>query len=410
MKVLHLSDTLQGGAGIAAARLVLKLNENGISAKTLTAKDLSALKLTFLQSCRIKFFIKVNKILSRVLTRFTNKDGYNVIHSYPLLQTGLGRALNSSEFDIVHFHWLGAGLMSPNEIYKLNKPIFWTMHDQWIVTGGEHYKDERIIDRTADRYASSSFPINYRGLDIDRFYFAIKSRTLFNKKIYMICPSHWMKNIIADSKSYLQSELRVIKNIRGEITILPKHEARSELGLSPTRKYVLFGAMNSTDDPRKGADLLHEALSKINQSDQKGITLLIFGNNNDLKIPQGCFESIPFGNVYDTETLNRLYCAADVFCLPSRQDNLPNTAVEAVIRGTPVVAFDIGGIPEIVNDTVGGKLTPAFDTDKLKDNIMYILNRNNNQFYISNTAQKKFDDNLHVKRHIMYYRSAVKNA
>ena len=85
---------------------------------------------------------------------------------------------------------------------------------------------------------------------------------------------------------------------------------------------------------------------------------MIFGQGN-----LGCCSSPFFQCIADAVSLRLAYSAADVMVVPSRLDNLPNTATEAMACGTPVVAFRTGGLPEIVNDGITGLLADAFEPE-----------------------------------------------
>ena len=71
--------------------------------------------------------------------------------------------------------------------------------------------------------------------------------------------------------------------------------------------------------------------------------------------------------------LRALYSAADLLVIPSRQDNLPNTGVEAHACGTPVVAVNTGSLPDIVEHGHTGYLARAFDTEELAEGIRWVL-------------------------------------
>ncbi|WP_227625602.1 glycosyltransferase [Geofilum rubicundum] len=154
---------------------------------------------------------------------------------------------------------------------------------------------------------------------------------------------------------------------------VPRKEARKRLHLPPDKKILLFGAANVAD-PRKGMALLLHALKTLStrkQADQ--IELVIFG-----KTPPRLAEKLPFPArlmhyVSDVETLVDLYNAADVFVLPSLEDNLPNTVMEALSCGTPVAAFRIGGVPEMVAHGICGYLAAPGDADGLAEGIEYLL-------------------------------------
>ena len=90
----------------------------------------------------------------------------------------------------------------------------------------------------------------------------------------------------------------------------------------------------------------------------------------------------------DDEGLRLYYSAADVMVVPSRQDNLPQTAVEPTTCGTPVVAFAIGGLPDIVQDKVNGRLVEPFDVEKLAEAIIWVLSDSERHARLSDAARR----------------------
>ena len=100
---------------------------------------------------------------------------------------------------------------------------------------------------------------------------------------------------------------------------------------------------------------------------------VVFGQLAPQAAPQLGFPVHYTGHLHDDLSLRALYSAADAFVLPSRQDNLPNTGLEAHACGTPVVAFNTGGLPDIVADRVNGALAEPFDPESLAAAIRWVL-------------------------------------
>jgi len=142
-------------------------------------------------------------------------------------------------------------------------------------------------------------------------------------------------------------------------------------------KVVLMGAFGGLADPRKGGDLALAALRKLQGTDSRADQLLIFGQSAPASETEAPFP-LPtrfLGPIHDDLTMAIVYSAADVMLVPSRQDNLPNTAIESIACGTPVAAFEIGGIPEVVQHQSTGWLAKPFNTDDLAAGISWILSR-----------------------------------
>jgi glycosyltransferase involved in cell wall biosynthesis len=105
------------------------------------------------------------------------------------------------------------------------------------------------------------------------------------------------------------------------------------------------------------------------------VELVVFGAADG--VPFGGMKTYWTGRIDSEQKMTALYNAADLMCVPSRQDNLPNTAVEACACGVPVVAFDIGGLSDIVEHMQTGYLAKPFDTADFARGIEWVLARRN---------------------------------
>jgi glycosyltransferase involved in cell wall biosynthesis len=114
----------------------------------------------------------------------------------------------------------------------------------------------------------------------------------------------------------------------------------------------------------------------------------------------------------DEKKLSYLYSAADLFVVTSRNENLPNTIIESMSCGTPTIAFDVGGISDIIDDNVDGLLINKFDTELFARSIkMYFQNESmRNQMHISarNKVLRSFDIRKVAKMYIKLYVSILK--
>jgi len=135
---------------------------------------------------------------------------------------------------------------------------------------------------------------------------------------------------------------------------------------------LLFGALGGGRDPRKSFDLLLKALAHLRE-DKADLHLVVFGQMAPQKSPDLGFPIHYTGHLYDDLSLRALYSAADLLVIPSKQDNLPNTGVETHACGTPVVAFNAGGLPDIVDHKQSGYLAEAFDVTDLAHGIKWVL-------------------------------------
>lgn len=378
MKVLHV-NAFDGGGGAARAarRLHEGLRAEGVESTLASVKAGSGgagVVAPLGPGGQMAALVK-RQVATRI-SRLQETPGNPIIHSLGLFASGLGAWINQSDFDIVNLHWVCAETLSLGEIARIEKPIVWTMHDMWPFMGAEHYDDNEHPGRWKEPYSSANRPPGARGLDLDARVWARKARIWSGKTFNLVAPSTWLSDCARGSALMGRHPCEIIHNPIDTAAFAPidRAVARDLLGLPQDKKLILYGALGATSDKRKGYDLLVEALKALERHHEVGnVGLMIFGGQSSGDIPGVDLQSHFLGTFHDEVSLRLVYSAADIFVAPSRQDNLPNTVVEASSCGIPSVAFDIGGMPDIISDGETGVLAPAFDTGALAAGMSRLL-------------------------------------
>ena len=430
MKILHVSySDINGGAARAAYRIHSLLLKNGFKENILSemrvvkkkSNDSSVYsdKSIFTSMLKIKIVTVLNK-----LSRLNFKPATNILHSTALIKTNFIKRINShfnDEKGIVNLHWLGDNTISIEEINKIEQPIVWTLHDQWPFCGAEHYvysfsdkNNEDFDKRYIDGYESINRPHSERGFDINRNTWLRKYKS-WNKKFHIVCPSNWMANCARESYLMKNYPIHVIP-YPIDLNIwrpAPKLESRKKFNFPSDALIILFGAVGGANDKRKGADLLFDSLEILfDQSDKSVlIQLVVFGQDHSDEISNKYKYPINFlGRISNDETLRYLYASADIFVMPSRQDNLPQTAIESQACGTPVVGFANGGLLDIVEHEVTGYLAEPFDPLSLAFSIKNLLEDRNRLLEMSYASRarslKLWDQKVISKKYINLYEEA----
>lgn len=402
--VTHFSTYESGGAGRAAQRIHRSLVEHeaetGIHSRMRVIYGCSQDPTVLSGPAHGQ-----NPIWRRVRSRLASrnprrfKDGNSVLHSTCWPDSGVGRELARSEAQLIHLHWIGRAGLSIEEVGRFRQPLVWTLHDQWAFLGAEHYvRLPPVIDRRfVAGYLPENRPPHEHGPDLNRMTWERKRRA-WKRPIAIVCPSQWLA---AEARASALMGTWPISVIPYAIDTalwspLDRRQARSELDLPHDVPLILFTALAGTDDPRKGADLLQEALTCLAEMvcDRENPSLpdphlVIIGSDGSSKEFRSPFPVHFRGVISDTQCLRLHYCACDLLVIPSRQDNLPNTGLEAQACGLPVVGFRIGGLPDIADDHVTGALAEPFAPLSLARSIQWVMNNAVRQAELSDAARKR---------------------
>lgn len=292
------------------------------------------------------------------------------------------------ERDLLHLHWISDGFVSIKNILQIKKPIVWTLHDMWAFTGGCHYSGDckgYLTNCGNCRLLNSR--LNY---DLSKINLKKKKKIFSKVDISIVTPSAWLAGEVIQSEIIDESKVHVIPNGIDTKAFFPveKKIAKKILNIDAEKKVILFGAENSTADKRKGFGYLQEALNLLAPSTKGKVVALVFG-----KEVAECgigVELVHIGQLKDDISMRVVYSSADMFVAPSIQDNLPNTVVESLACGTPCVVFDVGGMKDMIDDKVNGRLISKIDARSLAEGINWLINIDDSEYAIlSNNARNK---------------------
>ncbi|HAS47583.1 MAG TPA: hypothetical protein DCS93_44310 [Microscillaceae bacterium] len=280
---------------------------------------------------------------------------YHHIHKHPLYK----------EADIVNFHMMGYMLDFVSFFKNNDKKMVWTLHEMSAFTGGCAFAE----DCRGYQQSCQDCPqlVGTPEPNIAQTQLAYKLDT-FSKKspnLNVVAPSNWLLNSSKESRLFNQYDHHLIPyGVEIDIFKPMSGELRQELGLPADKKILLFVA-GSTKNYRKGLDLLLGALENIQNADD---LLICTVGSKDLNLKT----NVPthhFGRIEDKKQLAKVYNIADVFVAPSREDNLPNTVLESIACGTPVIAFNIGGMPDMIKHGENGILCGEATSNNLQKGI-----------------------------------------
>lgn len=418
MQVLHLSTSdVGGGAAIAAHRLHQGLHYLGITSQMLVDKKLSDDPAVFAPKSNLSKALGILKpTLDHLPLRFYPQvDHTKLTLSLEWLPDEIAPKTAQLAPDIINLHWACAGYLKIETLAKFKQPLVWTLHDMWAFTGGCHYSQE------CDRYTEScgACPQMQRGKswDLSRWVWQRKAKAWKDINLTIVTPSNWLAKCASASSLFKERRVEVIPNGLDPERYKPLERgfARELLKLPQDKQLIIFGAMGSTSDHRKGFHLLQPALQRLSQSGWQGQTeLVVFGSSKPNPQPNFGLNAHYLGTLIDDISLALLYAAADVFVAPSVQDNLPNTVMEAIACGIPCVAFNIGGMPDMIEHQHNGYLARPYESEDLATGIAWVLQNEQRWQALSRRAREKVEQEftleIQARRYLKLYQEVLQTS
>lgn len=410
MKVAQVSFCdINGGAARAAYRIHHALRRHGVDSHMYVSSASSGDWTVQTPGGRwINWISKFRQPLGGLLTKLLRTEN-RTLHSPAILPSRWPQWLNQSDADVIHLHWVAAEMMSVTDIGRLRKPVVWTLHDMWGFCGAEHVTEEF---RWRDGYTRQNRPAYESGFDLNRWTWQRKLKH-WRRPMHIVAPSRWLADCVRHSTIMHDWPVSVVPNpIDTEVwQPIDKALARRILRLPAEVPLLLFGAMGGTHDPNKGFDLLKSALDHL-RGEIAGLELVVFGQLAP-KDPLNLGFPIHYaGHLHDDISLCLLYSAADAIVVPSRREAFGYVGAEAHACGTPVVAFDVSGLPDIVEHGKTGYLAKHFDTQDLARGIQWVLDDSKRHVMLSTQSRQaavaRFSYPVVAEQYLQVYKEAVR--
>jgi glycosyltransferase involved in cell wall biosynthesis len=286
------------------------------------------------------------------------RDSYSGYEDYRY--PGIWRLLHNMEaFDVIHLHNLHGGFFDLKALPSLSRkaPVVITLHDLWMLTGFCFYPFGCERWRTGCGQCPllhtrpSIVPAIWRKDGTARNW--KEKREIYSKsRLFICCPSKWLMEKV--NQSILAESIIGQKVIPYSLDLSvfrpgDRKQAKESLGISEYRKVVVVVGTEIVRNKVKGFGVVRDAMIRLGEkrSGAPPLLLLVVGSRaRDEKLKGLEIRFFPYAG--SASEVSRYYQAADVYIHGAKEDNFPNTVLEALACGTPVVSTAAGGIPEQV--------------------------------------------------------------
>ena len=419
LRILHASTKdISGGAARSAYRLHKALLDLGHDSSMLVAQrqssdpSVKAFNPSRDPSKRLVRFLRRGMAALRSRHFKNPKLPIYELFSDDRSQYGAEVLEQMGTYELINLHWIAGFIDYKSFFTKITKKsrIVWRLSDLNAFTGGCHY------DNGCGRYKTGcgACPqLNSQKRRDLSYQIWQRKKALFSllnsRQLHIVAQSYWMAKEVNSSPLLHDFPVTVIANGCDTSIFSPRDpsEARAAFEIPQDALVVLFVADSIVSSRRKGFELMSKVLSGMH-----GMANLYFVSLGKI-VPSLHldFPHLHLGHISNDRLLSLVYSAADVYVIPSIQDNFPNTVLESLSCGTPVVGFEVGGIPEMVRPGITGLLAKSGDVDSLRYEIVNLLQDSAKRAEISTNcriiAEKEYAIETQTKRYVALYREIL---
>jgi len=380
IKVLHVvSGNENGGASKGALYLHKCLLKNGVNSKILfqskdvreptKIKDVYYYKKNYYE----KFIDYLYKIIFKIIYNLIFFKSYKFIFTTGLYGVNLKKHKLFKEANIIHLHSVN-DFLSFDLIKSIKKPLVWTIRDMWMMTGGCHVPNF-FNCKNYKSNCHNCYQLNSK-IKFDPSFYLHKIKRKFIKDKKNITYTAISDHIKKEFQITYNKEINRIYNLTDQENFYCENSnnIKKLLNINTSKKIILFGAQRISD-PLKGSQYLEKIISKLNP---KKYFIISFGVNDKIDLAKYNFDHKNFGEVNDVNYLRKIYSISNLFLCTSIGESFGKTVLESLLCSTPVVAFDVFGVNEIIVHRKNGFLAQPFKIDDYISGINYLLNKEKN--------------------------------
>lgn len=408
------SDKL-GGASIVTMRLMQALRNEGVDARMLVYTKISDDDNVGQISTRgmrgIKFMLERARIA--LSNGFSRKNLFKV----SIANTGMRIDKHPwiKDADIIALNWINQGLLSLKGLERLGrmgKPIVWTMHDMWSLTGICHHSYE--CEGFKEQCGKCMFLKGKSTNDLSHSVWKRKHKLYSEVPITFIAVSNWLAERARSSSLLRDADVRTIPNAFPvkSFTIEPEGSI-STMRFNPSQNIIVMGAAR-LDDPIKGFNYAIDALNYLfdNRPDISRNTLAVFfGDIRERELLDNLrFPHIYLGRISDSKLLRNIYASSKVVLSTSLYETLPGTLIEGQAAGCLPVTFGRGGQSDIVTHKHDGYIAEYKNPRSVADGIVWALSQKADRQKLHNSVAERFAASTVARKYINLFEELIQRA